>query len=189
MEAPFRSLVIGVFNTAAEAEHCVEDLRRAGFAADEIGIIEPDAEATTRSPAEETTAESGRFSGVRRLGAAGAIIGGLLGVVTALVIPGIGPVIAGGVFSTALGGAALGFTVVLAGFGMTERQATFYERQLEQGKTVVTVNVAGRYQETTEIFRAAGAHSIDATGVGTRQYATPGSTTQQSARHPEPGAE
>jgi hypothetical protein len=57
MEAPFRSLVIGVFNTTDEAEHCVDDLGRAGFAADEIGIIEPDAEAATRSPADETTAE------------------------------------------------------------------------------------------------------------------------------------
>ena len=189
MEATVRSLVIGVFNTAAEAEHCVEELRRAGFAADGIGIIEPDADAATRSPAEETTAESGRSSGVRRIGAAGAIIGGLLGVVTALVIPGVGPVIAGGVLSTALGGAALGLSVVLVGFGMTRRQATFYERQLEQGKTIVTANVAGRYQKATTIFRAAGAHSIDATGVGTRQYATPGPTTGQDARRPEPGAE
>ncbi len=181
MQAEFRSFAVGVFDTAVLAEKCVEELRRAGFAADEIGIIEPDPDPASTTLADGNATGDARSSGVRRLGTAGAVIGGLLGAATALVIPGAGPVIAGGILATALGGATIGFTVVLAGFGMSAPRATFYERQLEQGRTIVTVNVAGRYQEATDILRAGGARAVDATGVGTKQYAAQGPTNSHDA--------
>jgi hypothetical protein len=170
MQQPFRSIAVGVFDTAADAERSVQDLRRAGFAADEIGIVEPDADVEHAHVTDAASDGQGIRSGVRELSTAGAVIGGLLGAATALVIPGIGAVVAGGILATTLG-AALGVAAVLAGFGLSDRQASFYERQLEAGRTIVTVEVTGRYEEATQIFRAHGARWIDATGNGSTQHA------------------
>jgi hypothetical protein len=179
------SVVVGVFESADRAERCVEGLlREAGFAADQIGIIEPDEAAR-----DDTQTGKQGPSTIGRGAAAGAVIGGLLGVATAFMIPGAGPFLAGGVLASELFGLGIGMTAgkvigALAGLGMTEREATFYERQLEQGKTVVTINVAGRYEEAEEALRRGGAVTIDSTGSGTERYATASGTEQQE---PSPG--
>jgi hypothetical protein len=166
MQADFRSLAVGVFASAAEAEQSVAELRRVGFAADEIGIIEPNTDTADTTPADAPPTGQDGSPSVRQLGTAGAVIGGLLGAATALVIPGIGSVIAGGVLASALGGAALGLTAVLAGSGMSGRQTTLYEHQLEQGRTIVTVNVSGRYQEALDVLVKGGALWVDSTNTG-----------------------
>lgn len=53
MQPELRSLAVGVFDRRDQAEHCVEELRRVGFAADQIGIIEPDPDANVGSPPDE----------------------------------------------------------------------------------------------------------------------------------------
>lgn len=164
MQAESRSLAVGVFDTATQAERSVDELRRAGYAADQIGILEPD------DTSEQTPSGPSALARAGGHGAAGAVIGGLLGAVTALAIPGVGPILAGGALATALSGAALGVTVgkiigVLASLGLSEREATFFERQLEQGKTIVTINVAGRYQEALDILIGCGARWVDSTNT------------------------
>jgi hypothetical protein len=188
MHDEFRSLAVGVFDTVAKAERCVEALRLAGFAADDIGIIEPDTQASDGTVADEPSADQDGAAGVstsaRRLGAAGAVIGGLLGAATALVIPGIGPVIAGGVLASALGGAALGLSVVLAGFGMSRPRATLYERQLQQGRTIVTVNVAGKYQVALDILKMCGALWVDSTNTSFGNDSTGAGERDVARGHP-----
>ncbi len=174
------SMVVGVFKECARAEEAVADLERAGFRADQIGIIEPEGS----RPADGTMADEAPSGdpGVRIMGAA---IGTLLGASGAVLLPGIGPVIAGGTLLAPLAGAAVGATAgvvvgSLVDMGLPEQEATYYERQLELGRTVVTVSVEGRYQEAKAILERHGAFGIDSTGAGTARYAARSGAAEQA---------
>ncbi len=174
------SMVVGVFEECARAEEAVADLGRAGFRADQIGIVEPESGQTAGSTAADD-ASSGD-PGVRIMGAA---IGTLLGASGAVLLPGIGPVIAGGALLAPLAGAAVGATAgvvvgSLVDMGLSEQEATYYERQLELGRTVVTVNVEGRYQEAKVVLERHGAFGIDSTGAGTARYAARSRAAEQA---------
>jgi hypothetical protein len=59
-------------------------------------------------------------------------------------LPGIGPAIAGGTLgillsSAAAGAAALGVAGALAGLGLSEEDAGYYENEFKSGRTLVTV--------------------------------------------------
>jgi hypothetical protein len=96
----------------------------------------------------------------------GGIVGGLLGAAAALLIPGIGPAVAGGILVTALGGAAIGAVTggllgVFADMGIPEEEAHHYRRELAAGRTLVTVQVEeGRAQEALDILRRNGATTV-----------------------------
>ena len=97
----------------------------------------------------------------------GAVLGGFLGAAGALLIPGIGPVVAGGILITALGGAAIGATTggVIGAFvnmGLPEHDAHHYAREFEAGRTIVTVKTDGRQQEAFDILRRDKAHEVQA---------------------------
>ena len=97
----------------------------------------------------------------------GAVLGGFLGAAGALLIPGIGPVVAGGILITALGGAAIGATTggVIGAFvnmGLPEHNAHHYAREFEAGRTIVTVKTDGRQQEAFDILRRDKAHEVQA---------------------------
>jgi hypothetical protein len=174
------STVVGVFEEGARAEDAVADLERAGFRADQIGIVEPENGGTAGDAAAEDAASGD--PGVRIMGAA---IGTLLGASSAVLLPGIGPVIAGGALLAPLAGAAVGATAgavvgSLVDMGLSEPEATYYERQLELGRTVVTVNVAGRYQEAKAVLVRHGAFGIDSTGAGTARYAARSGAVEQA---------
>jgi len=97
----------------------------------------------------------------------GAVLGGFLGAAGALLIPGIGPVVAGGILITALAGAAIGATAggVIGAFvsmGLPEHDAHHYAREFEAGRTIVTVKTDGRQQEAFDILRRDKAHEVQA---------------------------
>jgi len=97
----------------------------------------------------------------------GAVLGGFLGVAAALLIPGIGPVVAGGILVTVLAGAAIGATAggVIGAFvsmGLPEHDAHHYARELEAGRTIVTVKTDGRQQEAFDILRRDKAREVQA---------------------------
>jgi len=97
----------------------------------------------------------------------GAVLGGFLGAAGALLIPGIGPVVAGGILITALAGAAIGATTggVIGAFvsmGLPEHDAHHYAREFEAGRTIVTVKTDGRQQEAFDILRRDKAHEVQA---------------------------
>jgi hypothetical protein len=92
----------------------------------------------------------------------GGIVGGLVAAAASLLIPGIGPALAGGILITALGGAAIGaFTGSLLGvfadMGIPREEAHYYQRQLEAGHVLVTARAEGRMQEALDIMRQNGA--------------------------------
>jgi hypothetical protein len=141
--------LIGVFQDQTQAEHFVNDLRRAGFPNEHIGVLAPDGTNGT------THAGEGM--------AAGALTGGTVGALAGLavaggLIPGIGPVVAGGILggvlaSTATGAAAGGALGGLIGLGIPEDEARHYEAQLRDGRTLVVVQEKLRLPEAMDILR------------------------------------
>src|ERR687886_204135 len=96
---PTRSTVVGVFESRDAAERAVEALQRAGFRPDQVGFA---MRGGGDVPEGTTDTVAGNNAGAGA--ATGAILGGLLGAAAALLIPGIGPVLAGGVLAPLLGG-------------------------------------------------------------------------------------
>ncbi len=163
------TVVVGLFPDPETAERGVRALNSAGFRRDVIGIA-----------MRQRTAELVRDSGGSRAGKgamAGAVSGGILGGVVgllvgvgALVIPGIGPVVAGGALAAALGiaggtamagagiGAASGGLVgALIGMGIPEQEARRFGRGFEQGGALITVRAGGRAPEALMLLRENGA--------------------------------
>ena len=161
-----RSAVVGVFEDRAPAERAIEDLRRAGFRDDQIGIVTPSGEVAAGGPAgspPETDTGGGAATGA----VTGGVLGGILGAAASLLIPGLGPVLAGGILAATLGGAAIGAAAggllgALTGMGIPEEEARYYEREFRSGRTIVTVQANGRYQEARDILRFYGAYDADA---------------------------
>lgn len=160
-------MAVGVFNNPAQARRAIEELRAAGYSEDEIGYL---TRASTTGPTEDT----GTF--IANSAVEGGLIGGLLGAVAALLIPGLGPALAGGILAAALGGAAVGaaaggFIGALVNLGIPQNEAEFYQKELEAGRTIVTVKSQSGYADALQILRRNGAY--DATTRFTEINAQP----------------
>jgi hypothetical protein len=173
-----RSLIVAVFNDHNEADRAVDELRRAGFRNDQIGMVSRDpntGKATTRPAKDKGVSEgTGAAVGAVAGAVAGAGIGGAVALgILAGVIPGIGPAIAAGtlgvVLANAAGGAAIaGVAGALIGLGVSEEEARHYEGEFKAGRTLVTVhNVGNRFDEAWNILRRHGAYSRETAAAGT----------------------
>jgi len=97
-----------------------------------------------------------------------------------LLIPGIGPVVAGGILATALGGAAIGAAAggllgALTDMGVPEEDARYYDNEFQSGRTIVTVQAGNRSQEAWDILRSFGARDASNRGAAAMTaYDTPG---------------
>ncbi len=96
----------------------------------------------------------------------GAVVGGLLGSVAALLIPGIGPFVAGGIIVAALSGGAIGsiagnFLGAFSRLGIPESEARGYEQDIKEDRTLVTVRTDDRQGEVEIILKENGAQSVD----------------------------
>lgn len=171
-----RSTAVGVFEDRRQADEAITELRQAGFREDQIGVATRQAEGEAPGA---TTAEEGSRAGTGAIAGAlaGAGLGGLVGLgVLAGVIPVIGPLIAGGTLATILanaaGGAAIGGLVgALAGAGIPEEEARYYQGELEAGRTIVTVQADGRYDEAVAILRRHGAYDMRTAAARTAETA------------------
>jgi hypothetical protein len=166
MAALTRKTIVGVFDNRAAAEDALEELQRAGFRDDQLGIVAPEVDLkASRSGATDEQAETGAARGAAIGAATGAAAGvGIWGLTIAsgLVLPFIGPVLAGGTLAVLLGsvagGAATGGLVgALMGLDFTEDEARHYEGKVQGGHLLITVQAEGRQAEVTEILRRHGA--------------------------------
>ena len=151
-------IVVGVFRDAAQARRAVEDLRQAGYSDEEIGYLAR-ASATEPAGALDESIAGGAVEG--------ALLGSALGAVVALLIPGFGLAIAGGILAASLSGAAIGAAAgsvigALLGVGVPEEEARHYQKELEAGRAVVTVKAQSGYGDALEILRRHGAHEANA---------------------------
>jgi len=162
MSVANRSTVVGVFSTAVQADKAIDALLNSNFTKSQIGVVSTEndhyRENMKTSTVEPDQASSGAVTGAL----AGAGLGGLIGLgVLAGVIPVIGPAIAAGTLGTILSNVALGAGVVgvsgaLMASGISEDEATHYEREVKDGRVVVTVNAEGRGSEAEMILDQCG---------------------------------
>jgi hypothetical protein len=151
-----RTHYVGVFDDKHDAELAARDLRQKGFRDDEIGFAWLDDEGKTQTKGNKSgeMAAAGASTGV--------VLGGLIGAAAALLIPGIGPVVSGGLLASAIAGGATGAVVggvsggisgALVGLGVPKDEAEFYSEQVKSGRVLLTVNAADRFADASDIVR------------------------------------
>ena len=159
-----------VFCLARDREHAstiVDQLKTAGFPNTDISVLMADKTGSREFAHEkETKAPEGAVTGAVTGGAVGGVLGWLLGI-GALSIPGLGPFIAAGpimaaLSGTAVGAAAGGITGALIGMGIPEYEAKRYEKNVKEGKVLVSVHAddAEEVRRAKEIFERAGGEDI-----------------------------
>jgi uncharacterized protein (TIGR02271 family) len=157
-----RATVVGVFESRDRAEDAIAELHRMGFRDEQIGFAMKGGDTATGTTAVGETAGSAGTGA-----ATGAVLGGLLGAAAALLIPGVGPVLAigtlgGTVLAGAAAGAGLGALAgALVGMGVPEEEARYYEGEFHQGRAVVTVHADARAREVEETLRRFGAYDVN----------------------------
>lgn len=164
-----RTTVAGLFRDRHDAERAIEALRDAGFTREQIGIAMRDRTAQGEVVEETGThAAGGAATGIVGGGLLGALAGFLVAT-GALAIPGIGPVVAGGVLAstfgivggTAVAGAGIGAAAggilgALIGMGIPEHEARHFEAGVRSGGALVTVTAPGRAAEAVAILERFG---------------------------------
>jgi len=161
--------VVGMLDQVDQAENAINDLKLAGFSPEAISVVtrtKPATEVADTDVTEDNEAGQGALAGAIGGGTLGAVLGWLLAGGTAL-IPGVGPVIAAGIFAATISGALLGGTLggvsgALVGQGVPKEDAEEYESYMKDGRTLVTVHPASGQQveATYDIFDRNGATMV-----------------------------
>jgi hypothetical protein len=137
------------------AERTIEELRRAGFPEDEIGIIgHVGPEETVPTPREMHHPEENALTGFLR----GGIMGGAIGALVIVAIPGMSEVTGLGRWFEILGGAVLGAVaggvlIAFASFLFARATTRYFAEELEKGRFIVTVKNPQRKEEALSVLR------------------------------------
>jgi len=151
--------VIGVFKDQGEAQRAIADLKKQGYTEDQIGVVSQNSDGTTEIDS-GTKVEEGAVLGL----ATGAGVGALWGLgILSNVLPGIGPAIFGGTLgvilsSAAAGAAAAGIGGALAGLGIPDDDAKYYEGEFKSGRTIVTVSGSPNAAQARSVLTQYGAY-------------------------------
>jgi hypothetical protein len=163
--------VFGIAKSESQALKIANDLKAAGFSANDISVLFPDKQGTRDFAHEQhTKAPEGATVGA----GSGAILGGALGWLAgigAIAIPGLGPFIAAGPIMAALagaagGGAAGGLVGALIGMGIPEYEAKRYEGKVKDGNILLSVHTVDSKERDVakKILQDDGAEDISYTG-------------------------
>jgi hypothetical protein len=160
-----RSTLVAAFADRTAAERAVDDLERAGFKDDQIGFaIRGKDEVRGGMITDATGTKDGKGA------VTGAVTGGVTGAVLAaaasLLLPGVGPVVAGGILTMALGGAVAGTAVggilgAMLGLEISEEEAKFYETEFQSGRAIVAVKPGLRAADAAAILRKHGGYDLE----------------------------
>jgi heat induced stress protein YflT len=163
--------VVGVFDGPNHAEQALNDLKNAGFSAEQVSVVAKDTgEARTMVEGSDMAGAETKGAGTGALlgGIGGGILGWLVGI-GALAIPGIGPVVAAGALATTLGGAAVGAVAggligALVGAGVPEEDARGYETHVREGRILLTVaaTTGDQAEQARQIFDRYGGADVRA---------------------------
>src|SRR6202521_1943456 len=159
--------VFGIAKNESQAIAIADQLKAAGFSANDVSVLFPDKKGTKDFAHEQNTkAPEGAATGA----AGGAVLGGALGSMVgigALAIPGLGPFIAAGPIMVALAGAAGGaaaggVTGALIGMGILEYEAKRYEGKVKDGNILMSVHTedSKERERAKDIFVNGGAKDI-----------------------------
>jgi hypothetical protein len=150
--------VAALFESQADAEQAIRDLKEAGFPQGAIGVVLRD---PAYAPGVVHPVSASSLPGEPASAGAVGILGGVAGLVAGvgtLGLPGVGPVIAGGVLVSSLteaglGAAARGVLGALIGFGVPDAAARYFEAGVRQGSVLVTVDAGNRGDAARDILR------------------------------------
>jgi len=155
--------VVAVFDDRWAAEQAIDALHQAGFPHDSLGFALRGADVARGGmlvDAEGAKDGKGAATGM----VTGAIVGGVLAA-TLAAIPGLGPILAGGVLASFAGGAIAGTAVggllgAMTGLGVSEDEARYYDRAFQEGKAIVAVRAGTRHAQATDILNRFGAYHV-----------------------------
>ena len=164
MPTATQTLIVSAFDSRLEAERAVDDLEQAGFTLADIGFALRGSDVKRGGMITDAVGakdEAGAATGA----VTGGMVGGLLGAAAAMLIPGIGPVMAGGILASSLGYAAAGVAVggilgAMTGAGLSEEEAEFYQKEFNAGRAIVTVRSSDRDAEAVTILRRHGGYDM-----------------------------
>jgi hypothetical protein len=159
-----QSAVVAVFDDRMDAERAVRDLEIAGFTAEHIGFVMRGSDAVEGGMITDAVGAKdarGAIAGA----ATGAVVGGVLAAAAAILLPGVGPVVAAGIITSFLGGAGAGAAMggiigALAGLGISEDEARYYEHAFHSGKAIVAVKAEDRATDAAEILLRNGGYNL-----------------------------
>jgi hypothetical protein len=164
--------VVGMFTNRPDAEAAIRELKAAGFGEDRIGVALQDRE--EQGDLRDRMETSGReAAGSAAKGAvSGGLVGGLIGLLGSLLIPGVGPIVVGGVLASTLTGAGIGAATggiigTLVALGVPEADARHFDEGLRSGRTLVTVDAGAR---TAEALLVLDRHGMDFGPSGASRY-------------------
>jgi hypothetical protein len=176
--------VVGMFTNRPEAEAAIRELKAAGFGGDRIGVALQDQEdqREVRDLLEATGREAA--GGAAKGAVSGSLVGGLIGLLGSLLIPGVGPIVVGGVLASTLTGAGIGAATggiigALVALGVPEADARHFDEGLRSGRTLVTVDAGAR---TAEALMLLDRHGMDFGPSGASRYESSGEVGGELAR-------
>lgn len=162
-----RHTVVGVFDGPNHAEQALNGLKNAGFTPEQVSVVAKES-AETRQMVDNTGMGDGEAAGSGAV--AGTVIGGIAGWllgISALAIPGIGPIVGAGIIGTTLAGAGIGAATggligALTAEGVDEADAKGYEDNVRQGSILLTAHATSNEQEqqAREIFNGVSGGSV-----------------------------
>ena len=165
-DAPSDRAIVSVFDDRLAAEGAVDALHQAGFAHDKIGFALRGSDAVAGGMI--TDADGAKDAKGAVAGAVtGGMVGGVLAAAISLLIPGVGPVVAGGILASFFGGAIAGTAVggilgAMTGLGISEDEARHYEKAFHEGKAIVAVKPGARSADAADILVRFGGHNVHA---------------------------
>ena len=167
--------VVGVFESRSAAARGIERLERAGIAGDKINVLTPaSSDEQLASVPVSDTEQPGMGAAV------GSLVGGALGsaggfgagaALASMLVPGVGPVLVGGLLGAGLlglggaaGGAAAGEAIEDNVAGLPHDELFVYEDALRQGRTVLIAQAQDDiHAEAARLgLFEAGAETVDA---------------------------
>ncbi len=160
--------LVAAFDDAANAHAAVRALEDAGYPHEAVGFVSPaDNVAGTSAVDGGTIVDAPAHDARDALNGAitGGMVGGVIAAAVSFLVPGIGPILAGGVLAAFFGGTLAGSAVggligALRGLGLTEERALEFEQHVQAGKALVVVQPGGRILEAQEILSANGGFDI-----------------------------
>ena len=160
--------VTALFEFQDSANRAAEELEREGFRPEQIGIIAGHELSRPEEYVSATEDTEGKLMGAVGKGLAfGGGFGALAGGLTALLIPGVGPLVVGGALAATFLGAGLGASAggVMAGLmkaGVDESDARLFEAALRHGGVVLTVHTDEAHaRQAVDILDRNGALDMD----------------------------
>jgi hypothetical protein len=161
--------VVGMFTNRPDAEAAIRELKAAGFGGDRIGVALQEQE--EQPDLLETTGREAA-AGAAKGAVSGSLVGGLIGLLGSLFVPGVGPIVVGGILASTLTGAGIGAATggiigALVALGVPEADARHFDEGLRSGRTLVTVDAGTR---TSEALMLLDRHGMDFGPSGASRY-------------------